>query len=225
MSTHFFILSLNIEHPQTSASREFPPGTGPHFLRTVCQPRAPCEHVSNMPAPHPTIRQLPLQNQQIPVPPGLQLLRPWHFVVLTKDVIRPIVLPSLQLGGLPPPMSCLWMSPTAPHAGRGLALPLTQSTTILLSLLIYNWIQSPGASRTIGSSSLGLLLGTPAAFVYHMLRRLCCHLPEGRSHFIPLGWVHRHLLHPTFPLASPLLHKSVPPVVKMPRVFSTLRHS
>ena len=65
--THFFVLPVNIEHPQISASREFPPSTSPRCLWTVCHTRIWVKMVTHNPTPQPMAPQLPSQNQQIPV--------------------------------------------------------------------------------------------------------------------------------------------------------------
>ena len=65
LPTPCFILSINIEHPDNSESREFPPSTSSHVSWTVCHPRG--EHIYHELAPKPIARRLPSQKQQIPV--------------------------------------------------------------------------------------------------------------------------------------------------------------
>ena len=133
----FSIQTFATLHTFTCPVDGMPEGTGEFFLPT-CQ------------LPHPRTRQLPPQNPQISVISDhttRSLVSPSisTYIVLTKDVDRPVISPSLS--GWPPYLhhsrSCLWMFPTALQADLCLALPLIQPTIVLLSPLVSTWIHSP----------------------------------------------------------------------------------
>ena len=164
IQTHLSILvfrhPINIEHPEISASRELPPSTGSHFFVKEAPPQSRSEHfgphacatcgVAEAAIPECTdsghIRPYPLDPMHCP--------RISFFVVLTKDVHRPMV-PSPHSGA---PAPTPWQFFDLPNDTSD--QPLVQSTTVLLSLLMSNWnpLSCLGEARTDGSKSLGFLL-------------------------------------------------------------------
>ena len=123
-SANFFKLSVNIEHSDNPACRQFPLGIfgGRCAIRGLvwkylytcwrCHPRT-----------HNFLLYLTRPDQVRLVLSFLYQAPPAPFWAQASDVRRPVILPSPQMGGPAPPFPQL-------------ALPLIQSTTVLLSLLI-----------------------------------------------------------------------------------------
>ena len=99
----------------------------------------------------------------------------------------------------------LWTFPTSPPVDPCLALLLHQSTTVLLSPVIFNWIPlpSPGASRTFGSNSFVFLQGAPTVFFIECFVGCLVTFKRVIITSFFLGRVQYQFLHPDILLTSP----------------------
>ena len=171
-----------------SASREFLPGTGPHFLWIVCQPQSVCKIVDQHTRTAYVVETAPTQNPHSRVTSdqaSFESSSPSSVRPLTslsaqasaslfcsrKNVYRPVTNSSTQIHAFAPPIPQLFLGSSHGSNCRLLhCLAIDPFDHRLAALLISSSIHSVfvRSSSTKGSRSLGPLLGMPPGFFHQM---------------------------------------------------------